>query len=63
MARPALELLTPHLRRGAVVICDNTSAYSEAYADYFAFLNDPANGFRMMTLPFDRGLECSVCLR
>jgi predicted O-methyltransferase YrrM len=60
MARPALELVAPHLRQGAVIICDNTQAYRADYADYFAFLNDPANGFRTMTLPFEGGLEFSV---
>jgi predicted O-methyltransferase YrrM len=60
MARPALELIAPHLRPGAVVICDNTRQHRDAYADYFAFLEDPANGFRTMTLPFDGGLELSV---
>jgi predicted O-methyltransferase YrrM len=60
MARPALELVAPHLRGGAVVICDNTDRYRSDYADYFAFLNDPANGFQTMTLPFDGGLEMSV---
>jgi predicted O-methyltransferase YrrM len=60
MARPALELLAPHMRTGTVVVCDNTERYREAYADYFAFLGDPAHGFRTMTLPFDGGLELSV---
>jgi predicted O-methyltransferase YrrM len=60
MARPALELVTPHLRPGAIVVCDNTRQHRSAYADYFAFLEDPANGFRTMTLPFDGGLELSV---
>jgi predicted O-methyltransferase YrrM len=60
MARPALELVTPHLRLGAIVVCDNTEQYRSEYADYFAFLEDPANGFRTMTLPFDGGLELSV---
>jgi predicted O-methyltransferase YrrM len=58
MARPALELVTPHLRPGAIVIADNTAQYRSEYADYFAFLE--ANGFRTMTLPFDGGLEMSV---
>jgi predicted O-methyltransferase YrrM len=63
MARPALELVAPHLKPGAIVICDNTEHYRAEYADYFAFLNDPANGFRTMTLPFDGGLEFSLrCL-
>ena len=58
MARPALELVTPHLRSGAIVVCDNTEQYRNEYADYFAFLE--TSGFRTMTLPFDGGLELSV---
>jgi predicted O-methyltransferase YrrM len=60
MARPALELIFPHLRLGAVVVCDNTQSRRADYADYFAFLNDPANGFKTMTLPFSGGLELSI---
>lgn len=63
MARPALELVAPHSRAGAIVLCDNTEQYRADYADYFAFLNDPANRFRTMTLPFGGGFECSVRLR
>jgi len=58
MARPALELVTPHLRPGAIVMTDNTRQYRGEYAEYFAFLD--AQGFRTMTLPFDGGLEMSV---
>jgi predicted O-methyltransferase YrrM len=58
MARPALELVTPHLRSGAIVIADNTAQYRSEYADYFAFLD--VHGFRTMTLPFTGGLELSV---
>ena len=60
MARPALELITPHLRRGAVVVADNTISAARAYPAYFAFVNDPANGLRTLTLPFDGGLEMTV---
>lgn len=60
MACPALKLVAPQLRAGAVVICDNTDIHRRDYADYFAFLNDPANGFETMTLPFQGGLEMSV---
>ncbi|WP_158924141.1 O-methyltransferase [Acidisphaera sp. S103] len=60
MARPALERVAQHLRPGAIVVCDNTEQHREAYADYFAFLNDPANRFRTMTLPFGGGFELSV---
>jgi predicted O-methyltransferase YrrM len=60
MARPALELVAPHLRAGAIVICDNTDLHRDDYANFFAYLNDPANGFQTMTLPFQGGLEMSV---
>ena len=60
MARPALELVAPHLRKGAAVICDNTEEHRGAYAEYFAFLNDPRNSFVTMTLPYAGGLELSV---
>ena len=58
MAQPALELVVPHLKPGAIVVCDNTRQYRGEYADYFASLE--AHGFRTMTLPFDGGLELSV---
>jgi predicted O-methyltransferase YrrM len=60
LARPALEIVAPRLRPGAIVICDNTQRHRSEYAGYFAFLADPANKFRTMTLPFDGGLELSV---
>jgi hypothetical protein len=60
MARPALALVAPFLRAGAVVICDNTAQFRDAYRDYFEFLNDPANGLCTMTLPFEGGLEFTI---
>jgi predicted O-methyltransferase YrrM len=63
MAQPALLLVAPHLREGAVVICDNTLQFREAYADYFAFVYDPRNALRTMTLPFEGGLEFTVRAR
>jgi predicted O-methyltransferase YrrM len=60
MARPALALVAPRLRRGAVVIADNTAQFPDAYRDYFEFINDPANRFCTMTLPFEGGLEFTV---
>jgi len=60
MARPALELVAPRLRPGAIVVCDNTEKDRVAYADYFAFINDPSQRFRTITLPFSGGLEMSV---
>jgi predicted O-methyltransferase YrrM len=60
MALPALSLVHPRLREGAVVIADNTTQFRDAYADYFAFIADPRNGLRTMTLPFEGGLEFTV---
>jgi predicted O-methyltransferase YrrM len=60
MARAALELVAPHLRPGAIIVCDNTEQSRADYADYFAFINEPSNRFRTMTLPFDGGFELSV---
>lgn len=40
--------------------CDNTQRHRAEYADYFALIDNPTNGFRTMTLPFDGGLELSV---
>jgi predicted O-methyltransferase YrrM len=59
VALPALKQVAPRLRRGAVVICDNTTTYRDAYRDYFEYVT-PVNGFSTMTLPFDGGLEFTV---
>ena len=63
MARPALAQVAPHLREGAVVICDNTQRFRDAYGEYFEFVHDPRNGLRTMTLPFEGGLEFTVRAR
>ena len=62
MVRPGLELIAPHLRAGAVLCADNTSGPRNraGYADYFAYIADPANGLRTMTLPFEGGFEMTV---
>ena len=60
MARPAIELIAPHLRPGAVVVADNTTQVRHAYGKFFEFVEDPANGLSTMTLPFDGGLEFCV---
>jgi len=62
LARPALERVAPRMRRGAIAVADNTVSFREGYGDYFAFVNDPANGFRTLTLPYEGGLELTVKL-
>jgi predicted O-methyltransferase YrrM len=49
-----LRLIAPQLRRGAIVLNDN------AERDYLAFVRDPVNGFRSITLPLKGGTELSV---
>jgi predicted O-methyltransferase YrrM len=61
MARPAIELIGPHLRPGAVVLADNTAGmFRHAYRHFFKYVDDPANGFTHLTLPFQGGLEMVV---
>jgi len=60
MARPAIELIGPHLRPGAIVVADNTEQFRHAYRHFFEFVADPANGLKTMTLPFENGLELVV---
>ena len=62
MARPALELVSPHLRPGAAIVCDNTTTYRDHYRDYFDFIADPANRLMTTTLPFEGGLEFTTRL-
>jgi predicted O-methyltransferase YrrM len=57
---PAITAVAPHLRPGAIVIADNTVSARRGYEAYFAFLADPANRMRTLTLPFEGGLEMSV---
>ena len=60
MARPALELVAPHLRPGALVVADNTTQFREAYRHFLDFVADPKNGLKSLTLPYDGGLELVV---
>ena len=60
MALPALELIAPHLRQGAVVVADNTTQVRHAYRHFFEFVEDPKNRLKTLTLPFDGGLEFIV---
>ena len=64
VVRPVLDVLAPRLRPGAVICADNTAGERsrQSYADFFALVDDPANGFRTMTLPFEGGFELSVKL-
>lgn len=60
VAKPALELVSPSLRRGAIVVSDNTTVSAAMYVEYFEFVNDPRNRLRTMTVPFSGGFELTV---
>ncbi len=60
MALPALELVTPALRPGALVVCDNVVSGHRQYADYLDYVRDPAGPFTSITLPGHGGLEISL---
>ncbi|KAI1618937.1 putative O-methyltransferase [Exophiala viscosa] len=60
MALPALQLVQPRLRYGAVVIVDNTIGAAKGYRDLLAHMRAPGSGFINLTLPYNKGLEMSV---
>ncbi len=61
LALPALTLVKPHLRVGALVIVDNVISSASGYKDLFEYLDDPKNGFRTTTRPI-RGWVARGCL-
>ncbi|SIS21240.1 O-methyltransferase [Williamsia sterculiae] len=59
MALPALLLLEPVLRPGALVLCDNVVGAFSQYQDYLGHVRDPDGPFQSITLPGQGGLEIS----
>ena len=54
LARQVIEIVAPQIRRGGLVLNDNGEP------DYLAFIRDPANGFRSVSLPLKGSNELSV---
>jgi predicted O-methyltransferase YrrM len=54
LARQVMEITAPQIRIGGLVMNDNGEE------DYLAYVRDPANGFRSMSLPLKGGTELSV---
>ncbi len=48
------------MRRGAVVLADNTIDAASGYKDLLEYMRDPNSKFQNMTLPFTKGLEMCV---
>jgi predicted O-methyltransferase YrrM len=62
LVRPIIDVMTPQLRPGAMVVCDNVELFEAEYAAYTSFIRDPHNGFRSVLLAHQGGLEISVRL-
>lgn len=60
LAAPAIELLAPRLRPGAIIACDNVRRLRREYRDYLGYIEDPANGFDCLTLPMPGGFGLAV---
>ncbi|WP_366916955.1 O-methyltransferase [Corynebacterium variabile] len=59
MALPALELLIPHLRPGALVACDNVVSAASDYAGYLDRVRNSGD-FVSVTVPGQGGTEISM---
>ena len=57
---PAIRNIAPHLHPGSVLIADNTIQSRRGYEAYFAYIADPKNRLRTLTLPFEGGLEMTM---
>lgn len=62
LALPALEIIKPRLRRGAIVLADNTGRAKPLYKDLLEYIHDPKNGFKTTTTPYSGGLEMAIYL-
>lgn len=60
LALPALQIVEPRLRPGAVIICDNSISSASRYVDLQTYMRDPSNGYTNLTIPYHNGLEMSV---
>ena len=57
-----LKMLTPHLRKGAVVVADNIYTFRRALAPFVQYVSDPRNGFNSVVLRLKDGTAYSVRL-
>jgi predicted O-methyltransferase YrrM len=59
---PVLELVTPRLRPGAVVLADNIFTFRKSLRPYVEYVQSGAHGFESTTLHISDGFEYSVYL-
>jgi predicted O-methyltransferase YrrM len=59
---PVLELVTPRLRSGSIVLADNIFTFKKSLRPYVEYMQSGANGFESTTLHISDGFEYSVYL-
>ncbi|KAK2592433.1 hypothetical protein QQS21_009849 [Conoideocrella luteorostrata] len=62
LALPALEIVRPRLRKGAIILADNTVMAKPLYREFLEYVNRPENGFKTTTMPYSGGLMMAVYL-
>ncbi|KAK1672185.1 S-adenosyl-L-methionine-dependent methyltransferase [Colletotrichum godetiae] len=62
LAMPTLALVKPHLKSGALIVIDNIISGQAGYKDLIEHLDDPKNGFKTTTAPYNGGLRVAVYL-
>ncbi|KXH61583.1 hypothetical protein CNYM01_01212 [Colletotrichum nymphaeae SA-01] len=62
LAMPTLALVKPHLKPGAFIVIDNIISGQAGYKDLIEHLDDPKNGFKTTTAPYNGGLRVAVYL-
>ncbi|KAL6865545.1 hypothetical protein ACO1O0_001639 [Amphichorda felina] len=62
LALPTLEIIRPRLRKGALVLVDNTTWGKPMYKSLLDYLHDPKNNFKTATAPYGGGYEVAVYL-
>ncbi|KXJ86839.1 S-adenosyl-L-methionine-dependent methyltransferase [Microdochium bolleyi] len=60
LAMPTLNLVKPRMTVGSLVVADNNIAAKTGYKDLVTYLENPENGFRITTAPYDGGLLVAV---
>lgn len=59
---PVLDLVKPHLRKGAIVVADNIFTFKKSLKPYVDYMRNGKNGFESTTLSLSDGFEFSVYL-
>ncbi|AEO57287.1 hypothetical protein MYCTH_2062247 [Thermothelomyces thermophilus ATCC 42464] len=62
LALPTLKIVQPRLKKGAIVLADNTTMARTWYKEYLDYIHDPVNGFKTTEIPYSGGLQMSVYL-